>query len=147
MLNTLLLTLLTLQAGPLAAQSAALQLLRSAKTLSCSFDSGTTVFLNRYPPEPVRDSVPGPITFDGIDRSAGRAHMVATDTAGSVQVIAELDALTFVDAAPLGVSIYTVFARFAPGARPQELAAVVSTHISGIVPAAQLLYGKCRVLN
>lgn len=121
-------------------------LLRSARSLRCSFDSGTGVILNKTPPQAIPDRLLDPVVFDNIDRATGQARFLAFG-ATDVTVIAGANVLSFLHSTPISASLYTVFGVFKPGALGDELLAVASLHGSMPGPTGELVYGTCRVMQ
>ena len=121
-------------------------ILDHARSLRCSFPKGARVDL--ADPKLQRHEGAGvDVTFDAVDRKAGRARVIAKEGAADVTVIPGATALTFVEMAPTGNPLITVvFPRFRDGTR--ELLAADSEHIFffGDVTVSQY-YGSCAVLE
>src|SRR5262249_17061899 len=120
--------------------------LDGARSLRCTFPHGGRVDL--ADPKLARKESAGPeVTFDAIDRKAGRARIITNDGAGDVTVIPGPTALTFIEVAPTGNSLVTVvFPRFRAGTR--EFYAADSEHIFAVgdISIGQY-YGSCIALE
>ena len=117
-----------------------------ARSLRCTFPKGARVDLTD-PGLQRHEGAGVDVTFDAVDRKAGRARIVAKEGAGDVTVIAGATALTFVELAATGNPLVTVvFPRFRDGTH--ELLAADSEHIFffGDVTVSQY-YGSCTVLE
>jgi hypothetical protein len=133
------------------------RLLQSARSLSCAFDTGTMAFLGALQPQSVPDALPGSFVFDDIDRRAGRARLIITGgiaahgSAADVAVIqgASSETLSFLERAPLGDGLYTVFATFqkVPGRDPTRLLALSYGYATIPGPNVGVYYGSCHVLE
>lgn len=120
--------------------------LDGARSLRCTFPRGAYVDLadsklTRH------DSAGTDVTFDAIDRKAGRARIVTKTGAGTVTVITGPTALTFIEIADTGNPLVTVvFPRFRAGTR--DFYAADSEHVFafGDISVSQF-YGSCAVLE
>jgi len=122
------------------------EILRSARSLRCTFPSGGSEVLTdanpRYQPGQGVDGV-----FDDIDRGKGTARLIGPAGAGGVRVITGPETLTFIEVSPLGYPQITVaFGAF----RPHTTELVASDSHNSLVEGRVLVeqyYGSCRVLQ
>jgi len=133
------------------------RLLPSAHSLRCVFDSGWTAILDSTRPWQMKAEQPmnpeQPTIIEQLDRKNGRARMIDPDRGGSdVTLVKQINQLSFVDVAPLGVTVTTVFDYYAPGTQPceRELFAIQTTQ-GNVLPGERrpfisTWYGHCRVL-
>ena len=126
------------------ARDTALAVLRSAPGLRCVFDSGTSTVFDRRGRRVLSDRLPAPLILDQIDHTARHARVVDSEGGSDVSLLDRRDGITFVEARPLGVSIYTVFAVYT---RRGEFRALMSSHMSAPQPVSQTLFGSCRVAS
>ena len=117
-----------------------------ARSLRCTFPKGARVDLTD--PNLQRHEGSGvDVTFDAVDRKAGRARIIAKEGVSDVTVIPGATALTFIEVAGTGNPLVTVvFPRFRDGTH--ELLAADSEHVFffGDVTVSQY-YGSCTVLE
>jgi Fe-S cluster assembly scaffold protein SufB len=120
--------------------------LDAARSLRCQFPRGA--YVNLADPGLGRHEAAGAeVTFDAIDRQAGRTRIVAKSGAADVKVITGPTALTFIEIAATGNPLVTVvFPRFRAGTR--EFYAADSEHLFafGDISIGQY-YGGCTVLE
>jgi hypothetical protein len=128
-------------------QQDARPMLVSARSLRCTFDSGTAVVLSNSGPSVRPDALLGPVTFDAIDRTGQRARLVGALGAADVSLVAGATWLTFIDTSTPAPGLYTVYAAFAPSHLKKALVAVGSIHEVAPVPTGELVYGSCTVLQ
>jgi hypothetical protein len=126
------------------APDTALTVLKSAPGLRCVFDSGTSSFFDRRGRRVLSDRLTAPLVFDQIDHTARHARVVDSEGGSDVSLLDRSDGITFVEAKPLGVSLYTIFAVYT---RRGEFRAVMSSHMSAPQPVSQTLFGSCRVAS
>jgi hypothetical protein len=145
----------SVQAAPAQQQA---HLLKSAHSLRCVFDSGWTAILqDSTRPWKMKAEQPmnpeQPTIIEQLDRKNGRARMIDPDRGGSdVTLVKQINQLSFVDVAPLGVGVTTVFDYYAPGTQPfeREVFAIQTTQ-GNVLPGTRspfisTWYGHCRVL-
>ena len=132
-----------------------MDLLKTARTLRCDFDSG---FATAILQDGTRKTVSmasefGTITYDNINRSAGTAREVSDVGGKDMIVLTTQRVLTFVEVTGFGNPVFTSIFPTLQGARPGVLVAVTSRHIAPntstfiaprIMGVAQY-YGTCRV--
>ncbi len=120
--------------------------LDNSRSLHCTFPRGAYVDL-ADPKLARHESAGAEVTFDAIDRQAGRARIIAKSGAGDVTVITGPTALTFVEIAATGNPLVTVvFPRVRAGTR--DFYAADSEHVFafGDISIGQY-YGSCTVLE
>lgn len=137
------------------AQETAVAVLRTARSLRCLFDSGSTMLLNRAPPkEKPSSGIAEPVLLERIDRTARRARIVVQPpkpvvfgaeaiTAEATLIVADT-VLTFILENSASISVYTVLGVYRPGTRARELLAIGSLHNAAPLPMGVFFRGYCR---
>ncbi len=127
-------------------------LLRSARSVRCSFDTGTASNLAATPLR-IKHERPLPILelFDAIDRNAQSARYITDAGASEVKVIAGKELLSFLDVNPAtgSLGVTSVFPVLKLASSRRELLAVSSIHSSGFpnTRMATQHFGACVVLQ
>lgn len=131
------------------------ELLATARTLQCQFDSG---FATSTLPDGSRKTVPmaslfGTLTYDNIDRNGGTAREVSDVGGKDIIVLATKRVLTFVELTLFGNPVFTSVFPTVLKRESRTFLAVTSRHITptdNTPPAPRVLglaqyYGTCRI--
>jgi hypothetical protein len=127
-------------------------LLQSARSLRCTFDTGTA---GNLAANPVRLQHERPLptleVFDAIDRATHTARYITDAGVVQVQVITGDELLSFFDVNPAtgSLEVTSVFPVLRPPPSRRQLLAVSSVHSSGApgIRMATQDYGACAVLD
>lgn len=130
---------------PLLPEEAARSALLSAKTVRCSFNEGTTSTWDNGELSTVKSTwTAGPLIYDSIDLSVGRARAIGNVGATDVTAKSNFSSVTFVSAAEMGTNFTTVYAKRAPDG---HLIAVLSRHHFNRGPYSSQYHGTCELLD
>ena len=147
MRTTLLLAALALLPAVAFAQD--VDLLFSARTLTCEWGQGTTANWNDGGQPTLKQVSFGAGTiFDAIDTEAGAARIIGNAGSGDVSVVVTPVGLTFIEQTGAGgLNVTTVFNHFV---EPENTAriAVTSRHITLVgSPFPSQYHGSCEILQ